>query len=115
MTKFGVSGLPTLVLFRGGEEVTRIEGVLPAEPLMQQVRYFLSESQEEGGGGAGQQSREGSACSPTPTQATGQDACAPPARDACAPPARDACAPPAAEDACAPRPRDACAPPPSQD
>ncbi|CAM9607762.1 unnamed protein product, partial [Hapterophycus canaliculatus] len=41
MAKFGVSGLPTLVLFKGGKELQRIEGVLPAEALVQQLRYFL--------------------------------------------------------------------------
>ncbi|CAN0434787.1 unnamed protein product, partial [Scytosiphon promiscuus] len=41
MAKFGVTGLPTLVLFKGGKELQRIEGVLPAEALVQQLRYFL--------------------------------------------------------------------------
>lgn len=89
MTKFAVSGLPTLILFKDGKELERIEGFLPAEPLMEQVKYWL----------AGAETRDGD-------QASQGDACAPP------PPAQDACAPPPAQDACSPPPRDACAPPP---
>eukprot|EP00904_Undaria_pinnatifida_P005170 jgi/Undpi1/1783/HiC_scaffold_12.g05170.m1 len=95
MTKFGVSGLPTLILFKDGKELQRIEGFLPAAPLMEQVKYWLAGAAEAQDGG---QPSQGDACAPPP-----QDACAPPAQDACAPPAQDACSPP---------PRDACVPPP---
>lgn len=76
MTKFGVNGLPTLILFKEGKELERIEGMIPAEPLMQQVRYWLAGAEA----GDGDQSTQGDACAPPP-----QDACAPP-RDACSPP-----------------------------
>lgn len=80
MAKFGVNGLPTLVLFKDGKELQRIEGVLPAEPLMQQLRYFLAGA--AAGNVEASSKQEGDACSPPPPQ----DACAPPPRDACAPP-----------------------------
>ncbi|CAM9125177.1 unnamed protein product, partial [Laminaria digitata] len=41
MTKFAVSRLPTLILFKDGMELERIEGFLPAEPLLEQVKYWL--------------------------------------------------------------------------
>lgn len=88
MTKFNVTGLPTLILFKEGKELQRIEGGLPAEPLMQQLRYFL----------AGAAARSAEASSGAGTQ--GGDACAPP--------------PPPPQDACKPPPRDACAPPPQE-
>lgn len=80
MAKFGVNGLPTLILFKEGKELQRIEGVLPAEQLMQQLRYFLAGAAAGSGEASGQP--EGDACSPPRPQ----DACAPPPRDACAPP-----------------------------
>lgn len=91
MAKFNVTGLPTLILFKEGKELQRIEGGLPAEPLMQQLRYFLAgaaaasaEAASSGGGGGTQ---GGDACAPPP----------PPPQDACKPPPRDACAPPPQE------------------
>lgn len=86
MTKFNVTGLPTLILFKEGKELQRIEGGLPAEPLMQQLRYFLAgaaAASAEASGGAGAQG--GDACAPPPPQ----DACKPPPRDACAPPPQE--------------------------
>jgi len=80
MAKFGVNGLPTLVLFKEGKEIQRIEGVLPAEQLMQQLRYFLAGA--AAGSGEPSRKQEGGACAPPPAQ----DSCAPPPRDACAPP-----------------------------
>lgn len=85
MAKFNVTGLPTLILFKEGKELQRIEGGLPAEPLMQQLRYFLA--------GAAAASAEASSGAGTPAG----DACAPPSQDACKPPPRDACAPPPQE------------------
>eukprot|EP00752_Nemacystus_decipiens_P018728 g16791.t1 len=86
MTKFNVTGLPTLILFKGGKELQRIEGGLPAEPLMQQLRYFLAgaaAASAEASSGAGAQG--GDACAPPPPQ----DACKPPPQDACAPPPQE--------------------------
>ena len=93
MTKFGVNGLPTLILFKEGKELNRIEGVLPPEPLMQQVRYWLD------GWEMSNENRREQAPAPS------ADACKPPPKDACDPPAQDACKPP---------PRDSCAPPSQQ-
>ncbi|CAM9286375.1 unnamed protein product [Laminaria digitata] len=98
MTKFAVNGLPTLILFKDGKELERIEGFLPAKPLMEQVKYWLAGAETRDG----DQSSQGGACAPPPPA---QDACTPPPQDACAPP-------PPAQDACSPPPRDACAPPP---
>ncbi|CAM9852852.1 unnamed protein product [Ectocarpus sp. 13 AM-2016] len=92
MSKFGVNGLPTLVLFKEGKELTRMEGVMPAELLIQQLRYFL--------GGAAAAATEGAAAASGDSD-QGGDACTPP------PPP-----PPPSQDACAPPPRDACPPPP---
>lgn len=36
-----IQALPTLVLFKGGQAVDRIEGVLQSEQLVQRVRQFL--------------------------------------------------------------------------
>ena len=41
-TKYQVEGLPTLVLFRNGEEVGRFEGAMTAADLVQKLEYFLS-------------------------------------------------------------------------
>lgn len=86
MTKFGVSGLPTLVLFKDGKELNRVEGVLPADQLMQQVRYWIAGSETNDTGDSGDQS----------TQRNDQASCSPPSQDACAPPPinKDVCPPP---------------------
>lgn len=83
-SRFAVAGLPTLILFTDGKEYQRIEGVLPGDQLVSQLRYWLHESSGEAqiGGGPSQ----GNACAPP------RDACAPPP-DVCSPPPRDACAP----------------------
>lgn len=39
--RFNVQALPTLILFKQGEPVHRIEGVLPAEQIMEQISPFL--------------------------------------------------------------------------
>lgn len=93
--KFEVAGLPTLILFKDGKELNRIEGFLPGNQLVDRVRYFL-QGAEVAAAAAGQASAQGGACSPPPPPQV-QDACIPPAKDACTPPPRDACAPPSQE------------------
>ena len=39
--RFQVHALPTLVLFKGGKPVHRIEGVQPAEQIVAQISPFL--------------------------------------------------------------------------
>ncbi len=39
--KYGIEALPTLVLFKNGEPVDRIEGVLRADPLIDRLQKFL--------------------------------------------------------------------------
>lgn len=39
--RFNVHALPTLILFKNGEPVHRIEGVQPAENIIQQISPFL--------------------------------------------------------------------------
>ena len=36
--KFNVSSIPTLVIFKGGEEIDRINGSLPAEVLEERIK-----------------------------------------------------------------------------
>ncbi|CAM9929228.1 unnamed protein product [Ectocarpus sp. 6 AP-2014] len=90
MSKFGVNGLPTLVLFKEGKELTRMEGVMPAEMLIQQLRYFLggaaAAATEGAAAASGDSDQGGDACTPPPPPPPSQDACAPPPRDACPPP-----------------------------
>ncbi|KAK3241939.1 hypothetical protein CYMTET_48334 [Cymbomonas tetramitiformis] len=40
-TKYGIQGLPTLILFKQGQPVDRVEGMLTAPQLLQRVNYFL--------------------------------------------------------------------------
>jgi thioredoxin-like negative regulator of GroEL len=37
-----ITALPTVVLFKGGEPVDRIEGLPTAPQLLQRVQYFLT-------------------------------------------------------------------------
>jgi thioredoxin len=37
----GIQALPTLVLFKNGQPVERIEGVVPAEQLIQRLQAFV--------------------------------------------------------------------------
>jgi protein disulfide-isomerase len=37
-TQYGIQALPTLVLFKQGQPIDRIEGVLPAEQLIQHLQ-----------------------------------------------------------------------------
>ncbi|KAK9828604.1 hypothetical protein WJX72_001002 [[Myrmecia] bisecta] len=41
-SRFGVSGLPTLVIFSEGQPVDRIEGYVPEEALVSRVQALLS-------------------------------------------------------------------------
>lgn len=43
-SRYNVSGLPTLVLFKQGAAVDRVEGLPPKEQLLQRLQYFLSSS-----------------------------------------------------------------------
>lgn len=40
-SNYQVQALPTLVLFKGGQSVDRLEGVLPAEQLIDRIGKFL--------------------------------------------------------------------------
>ena len=42
-TKHNISGLPTLVLFKDGQQVDRIEGFMDAAQLEQRLRYFVNQ------------------------------------------------------------------------
>lgn len=41
-SQHGIAALPTLVLFKAGQPVDRIEGVLPADQLVSRIRPHLS-------------------------------------------------------------------------
>lgn len=41
-SRYSVQGLPTLVLFKHGQPVDRIEGFVDARQLEQRLQYFLS-------------------------------------------------------------------------
>ena len=41
-TRHKVEGLPTMVLFKEGEEVGRFEGAMTAADLVQKLEYFLA-------------------------------------------------------------------------
>ncbi|KAK9815027.1 hypothetical protein WJX73_005200 [Symbiochloris irregularis] len=40
-TRLRVQALPTLMLFRGGKQLDRVEGLLDAKMLSQRLRYYL--------------------------------------------------------------------------
>jgi thioredoxin len=40
-SQYQVQALPTLILFKGGKSVDRLEGVLPAEQLINRIGKFL--------------------------------------------------------------------------
>jgi thioredoxin len=40
-SQYQVQALPTLILFKGGESVDRLEGVLPTEQLIDRIGKFL--------------------------------------------------------------------------
>lgn len=39
--KFGITGIPTMILFKGGKAVERIVGALPKEMLMKTLKPYL--------------------------------------------------------------------------
>ena len=39
--RFGVSSIPTMIIFRGGKEVDRVVGALPLNPLKQRIERHL--------------------------------------------------------------------------
>jgi thioredoxin-like negative regulator of GroEL len=41
-SRFRVEGLPTLVLFKGGQPVDRIEGALPEADICRRLDYMLA-------------------------------------------------------------------------
>ncbi len=40
-SQYGIKALPTLVLFKGGQEVHRIQGVLPTDRLVHQLQALI--------------------------------------------------------------------------
>ncbi len=41
--RFGIQGIPTLILFKNGEPVERLVGAMPKEQLLSQLRPHLSQ------------------------------------------------------------------------
>ncbi len=39
--KYHIQGLPTLILFKGGKQVDRVEGMLPAPDFMRWLQRWL--------------------------------------------------------------------------
>jgi thioredoxin-like negative regulator of GroEL len=39
--RFGISGIPTLILFKGGKEVHRMSGAVPLPQLKREFERFL--------------------------------------------------------------------------
>ena len=42
LTRFGIAGIPTMILFKGGQEVDRVVGYLPKAKLWDKVSKSLS-------------------------------------------------------------------------
>lgn len=40
-SRYGIQALPTLVLFKNGQECDRLEGVVQAQPLIQRLESYL--------------------------------------------------------------------------
>ncbi len=43
LERFGIQGIPTLILFKNGEPVERLVGAMPKEQLLSQLRPHLSQ------------------------------------------------------------------------
>jgi thioredoxin len=43
--RFGISGIPTLILFRNGQEVHRISGAMPLKALKAEFERFLDKAE----------------------------------------------------------------------
>jgi hypothetical protein len=43
--RFGISGIPTLILFRNGQEVHRISGAMPLKALKAEFERFLDKTE----------------------------------------------------------------------
>ncbi|CAI5522274.1 unnamed protein product [Closterium sp. Naga37s-1] len=43
-SRYGIQGLPTLILFRKGQVIDRVEGALSAQDLIMRMNYMLSTS-----------------------------------------------------------------------
>ncbi len=41
-SQYGISGIPTLLLFKNGEVVDRIVGALPKHSIVEKLEYFLN-------------------------------------------------------------------------
>ena len=41
-TELGVSGIPTMIIFKDGQEVDRIVGVVPKNTMVEKLEYFLT-------------------------------------------------------------------------
>ncbi|MEE8074262.1 MAG: thioredoxin [Candidatus Binatia bacterium] len=41
--RFGIQGIPTLILFKDGEPVERLEGAMPKDRLLSHIRPHLSQ------------------------------------------------------------------------
>jgi thioredoxin 1 len=40
-TELGVSGIPTMIIFKDGQEVDRIVGVVPKNTMVEKLDYYL--------------------------------------------------------------------------
>lgn len=43
-SKYGVEGLPTVVLIKKGQAVDRFEGMMSAQQMLERINYFLHDS-----------------------------------------------------------------------
>ncbi len=41
-TELGVSGIPTMIIFKDGQEVDRIVGVVPKNTMVEKLEYYLT-------------------------------------------------------------------------
>ncbi len=40
--ELGVSGIPTMIIFKDGQEVDRIVGMVPKDTLVEKINYFMA-------------------------------------------------------------------------